>query len=96
MISLFINRNRNLLPQIEYAAEMCIRDRTPAGILNSIGLENPGVDVFIKYILPQVAKYETPLIVTIAGSSVEDYGEISSILDLEENVACLLYTSRCV
>ena len=68
---------------------------TPAGILNSIGLENPGVDVFIKYILPQVAKYETPIIVNIAGSSVEDYGEISSILDLEENVAALEINISC-
>lgn len=68
---------------------------TPAGILNSIGLENPGVDVFIKYILPQVVKYGTPIIVNIAGSSVEDYGEIASILDKEENVSALEINISC-
>ncbi|MEE0777301.1 MAG: dihydroorotate dehydrogenase [Bacillota bacterium] len=68
---------------------------TPAGVLNSIGLENPGVDGFIKYILPQVSKYGTPIIVNIAGSSVEDYGEITSILDGEEDVAALEINISC-
>lgn len=68
---------------------------TPAGILNSIGLENPGVDVFINEALPYLRCYQLPVIVNIAGSTVEEYREIASRLDrvagvsaLEVNISC--------
>lgn len=68
---------------------------TPAGILNSIGLENPGVEVFIRDILPKVAEFGSPIIVNIAGSTVADYGEIAAILDKEEAVAALEINISC-
>lgn len=68
---------------------------TPAGILNSIGLENPGVEVFINEILPKVAAFATPIIVNIAGSTVDDYGEIAGILDKEKDVAALEINISC-
>lgn len=67
---------------------------TPAGMLNSIGLENPGVDNFISAILPKLAVYETPVIVNIAGKTVEEYGELAAKLNvpgiagLEVNISC--------
>ncbi|MEG1867767.1 MAG: dihydroorotate dehydrogenase [Clostridiales bacterium] len=68
---------------------------TPAGILNSIGLENPGVDSFIQNILPKIAKFNTPIIVNIAGSTVEEYGKITEILDKEEAVLALEINISC-
>lgn len=68
---------------------------TPAGMLNCIGLENPGVDVFLKDILPKVkAAYTTPLIVNMSAGTVEEYGELAQKLDvpgvaaLEVNISC--------
>ncbi|MEG0874552.1 MAG: dihydroorotate dehydrogenase [Clostridiales bacterium] len=68
---------------------------TPAGILNSIGLENPGVDSFIQNILPKITKFNTPIIVNIAGSTVEEYGKITEILDKEEAVSALEINISC-
>ncbi len=67
---------------------------TPAGMLNSIGLENPGVEKFLTKILPRIKKYDMNIIVNISGSTVEDYGELAKLLDidgvaaLELNISC--------
>lgn len=55
---------------------------TPSGMLNCIGLENPGVEKFLSEILPRI-KNKFNVIVNISGSSVEDYGELSKLLDVE-------------
>lgn len=56
---------------------------TPAGMLNSIGLENPGVHVFKRDILPLTMQYTTPLIVNMSAGSVEEYGSLAAALDVE-------------
>lgn len=67
---------------------------TPAGMLNSIGLENPGVDEFLNHTLPSLADYDVPVIVNIAGNTVEEYGELAKRLEvkgvaaLELNISC--------
>ena len=67
---------------------------TPSGILNCVGLENPGSDVFLKETLPQLRHYDVPVIVNIAASSPEEYGELAAKLDvdgvdaIEINVSC--------
>lgn len=68
---------------------------TPAGMLNCIGLENPGVEVFLRDILPKVnAAYTTPLIVNMSAGTVEEYGELAKKLDVpgvaavEVNISC--------
>ena len=67
---------------------------TPAGMLNCIGLENPGVDAFISDILPKIKGYDTAVIVNISASSVEEYGEMARKLDIdgvdavEVNISC--------
>ncbi len=67
---------------------------TPAGMLNCIGLENPGVEEFIGNILPQINRYDVPVIVNIAGNTVEEYGQLAKLLNvpgvagIELNISC--------
>ncbi len=66
---------------------------TPAGMLNCIGLENPGVEKFLTEILPRI-KNKMNVIVNISGNSVEDYGELAKILDVE-GVAAIELNISC-
>ena len=67
---------------------------TPAGMLNSIGLENPGIEAFCRDILPEAAKLPTSFIVNISASTAEEYGEMAQMLDvegvdgIEVNISC--------
>ena len=67
---------------------------TPQGMLNCIGLENPGVDVFLQEILPPIRHYGMNVIVNISGGSVEDYAAVAERLNvpdvaaLEINISC--------
>ena len=66
---------------------------TPSGMLNAIGLENPGVEKFLSTILPRI-KDKMNVIVNVSGSSVEDYGKLAKLLDvdgvaaIELNISC--------
>lgn len=66
---------------------------TPAGMLNCIGLENPGVEIFLEKILPRI-KDKFNVIVNISGGSVEDYGELAKLLDVE-GVAAIELNISC-
>lgn len=68
---------------------------TASGLLNSIGLENIGVEALIKEKAPMWASWKVPVIVNIAGESVEDYAAVAARLDgvagvsgLEVNIGC--------
>ena len=67
---------------------------TPNGMLNSIGLQNPGTEVVIDEIMPSLKKDETRFIINISGSSVAEYGEIAKHFDdtdidaIEINISC--------
>ena len=68
---------------------------TPCGMLNSIGIPTEGVDSFIKNNLPLLAGYSVPVIVSIAGDTIEDFCEIANIIEgtgkadlLELNLSC--------
>lgn len=66
---------------------------TPSGMLNCIGLENPGIETFLSKILPRI-KNKMNVIVNVSGSSVEDYGKLAKLLDvdgiaaIELNISC--------
>ena len=66
---------------------------TPSGMLNAIGLENPGIEKFLTTILPRI-KNKMNIIVNISGSSGEDYGTLAELLDvdgvaaIELNISC--------
>jgi len=67
---------------------------THNGMLNSIGLQNPGTEIVIDEIMPSLKKNETKFIINISGSSVEEYGEIAKHFDdtdidaVEINISC--------
>ena len=68
---------------------------TPSGMLNAIGLENPGLDIFLSEKLPYLRKYDTAVIVNIFGYTLEEYVSITEQLDgvpgvagLEVNISC--------
>ena len=64
------------------------------GMLNAIGLQNPGIDVFLKRDIPFLQHYDTKIIVNVCGKTVEDYLEVVKKLNdsaadmLEINVSC--------
>ena len=64
------------------------------GMLNAIGLQNPGIDVFLERDLPFLARYDTKVIVNVCGKTAEDYLEVverlsdASVDMLEINVSC--------
>ncbi len=66
----------------------------PAGMLNAVGLQNPGVDHFIEHDLPWLKEQDTKIIVNVAGSTAEDYYEVAKKLDstcidmIELNISC--------
>ena len=67
---------------------------TPNGMLNAIGLQNPGTDAVINDIMPGLDKTETKFIINISGSTVEEFGEIAKHFDdsdidaIEINISC--------
>ena len=66
---------------------------TPMGILNSVGLQNPGVDAFIETELPFLRQYDVKVIANISGNTPEEYGvmceKLSAGVDMiEVNISC--------
>ena len=67
---------------------------TASGMLNAIGLQNPGIDVFIKRDIPALKQQKTKIIVNICGKTIEDYCEVVERLStepvdlLEINISC--------
>lgn len=68
---------------------------TAAGMLNSIGLQNPGAEAFVREKLPFFREHKIPCVVNVAGSSVEENMEIARILDAEEDVAGIELNVSC-
>lgn len=75
---------------------------TPSGMLNSIGLENPGVDAFLATILPQLNQYAVPVIANISGNTVEEYAlmakklTVAGVAGLEVNISCPNVKNGCL
>ena len=75
---------------------------TASGMLNSIGLQNPGVEYFAKYDLPFLRKFDTKIIVNACGSSIEEYVELCKILNtldidgVELNLSCPNVKAGCL
>lgn len=78
-------RTGNLAPRIA---------ETPMGMLNSVGLQNPGIDRFISHELPNLMQKNTVIIANIAGSTPEECAEVAAKLDetdvhmIELNISC--------
>src|SRR5882672_8526283 len=67
---------------------------TPGGMLNAIGLQNPGVDYVVRNILPELDFDETRFIANVCGSTIEEYAEVTRRFDdspidaMEINISC--------
>lgn len=67
---------------------------TPLGVLNSVGLQNPGVDAFIQHELPFLRQYDVKIIANISGNTPEEYGVMCEKLSqagvdmIEVNISC--------
>jgi len=67
---------------------------TPSGLLNSIGLQNPGIEYFLEHDLPWLKKQQTAIIVNACGNTIEEYVELCKVLNetdidgVELNVSC--------
>lgn len=85
-------KGTSLLPAAGNKGQRAVE--TPSGMLNCIGLENPGSDYFLEQTLPKLRQYDVPVIVNIYGHSPEEYGEVAKKLDvdgvdaLEINISC--------
>lgn len=80
------NRDGNLYPRMA---------ETASGMLNAVGLQNKGIDNFVNNIYPNIKDYDTPLIVNVNGSTVEEYieltervNELDKIPAIELNISC--------
>lgn len=75
---------------------------TASGMLNSIGLQNPGVEYFAQNDLPFLRKFDTAIIVNACGSTVEEYVELCKILNtldidvVELNLSCPNVKNGCM
>lgn len=78
-------RTGNLAPRIA---------ETPAGMLNSVGLQNPGIDAFLEHELPNLLTKDTVILANIAGSTPEECAEVAAKLEhtdvhmIELNISC--------
>lgn len=68
---------------------------TPAGMLNAIGLQNVGIEGFIREKLPYLRRLQPPLIVNVAGESVEDFRELTKRIGDQEGVAGIELNVSC-
>ncbi|ARQ04220.1 dihydroorotate dehydrogenase [Macrococcoides caseolyticum] len=68
---------------------------TSSGMINAIGLQNPGVDHIIQHELKWLEQFETPIIANVAGSKVEDYVEVAEKISKAPNVCALELNISC-
>jgi dihydroorotate dehydrogenase (NAD+) catalytic subunit len=68
---------------------------TPAGMLNAIGLQNAGLEAFLQEHLPYLRQLSPPLIVNIAGTSIEEFASLSSRLSQEQGIAGIELNVSC-
>lgn len=68
---------------------------TASGMLNSVGLQNKGVDFFVEKIYPRIKRYDTNIIVNVSGSTIEEYVEVAEKINdldgipaIELNISC--------
>lgn len=75
---------------------------TASGMLNSIGLQNPGIEYFIDHDLPWLRKFDTKIIVNACGNSIDEYVELAKILNeididaVELNLSCPNVKEGCM
>ncbi|HWE60860.1 MAG TPA: dihydroorotate dehydrogenase [Chloroflexota bacterium] len=68
---------------------------TPAGMLNAVGLQNPGVDAVVREKAPIWARWDVPVVVNVAGESIDDYVQVAQALEGAPGVAAIELNISC-
>jgi dihydroorotate dehydrogenase (NAD+) catalytic subunit len=68
---------------------------TPSGLLNAIGLQGVGVRAFVEKVLPRLRAYDTAVLVNVCGDTVEEYAEVTRIVDGAPGVAAVEINISC-
>jgi dihydroorotate dehydrogenase (NAD+) catalytic subunit len=68
---------------------------TPAGMINSIGIQSKGMPYYLKHIVPFYKKFDTPLIASISADSIEEFVELSELLEKTEGVDAIELNISC-
>jgi dihydroorotate dehydrogenase (NAD+) catalytic subunit len=68
---------------------------TPAGMLNAVGLQNKGVDVFINDIYPNIRHYQTNMIVNVSGSTIEEYVTVAEKINALDDIPAIELNISC-
>lgn len=68
---------------------------TPSGMLNAVGLQNKGIEDFVKEIYPRIKHYNTNIIVNVSGSNIEDYIKVCEMLNPLENIPAIELNISC-
>lgn len=68
---------------------------TASGLINAIGLQNPGVDGFIREYVPFLRRFDTPVIVNIWGRTIEEYEQVAERFDATDGIAGLEINVSC-
>lgn len=68
---------------------------TPSGLLNAVGLQNIGVEAFIREKLPMLRQYRCPVIANIYGETIDEYQEVAALLSEAEGVSALEVNISC-
>ena len=80
------NRDGNKYPRMA---------ETPMGMLNSVGLQNKGVDYFIEEIYPKLLKYNTHIIVNVSDSTIDGYVEVAEKLNTLDKITAIELNISC-
>ena len=80
------NRDGNAYPRMA---------ETPAGMLNSVGLQNKGVDQFCREIYPKIKNFDTNIIVNVSGSTIEEYVEVARQINELEKIPAIELNISC-
>ena len=80
------NRDGNTYPRMA---------ETPSGMLNSVGLQNQGVDHFIREIYPGIKDFNTVVIVNVSGSTIKEYVEVAGKINDLENIPAIELNISC-
>ena len=91
--SAFVSKTITLEPRIGNEPQRIWE--TPAGMINSIGLPNKGLEGFLAEDLPQLAELPVPLIVSVMATGREDFGRMVSALDERDGVAAIELNVSC-
>lgn len=82
----WLPRQGNPLPRVA---------ETPSGMLNSIGLQNPGFEAFVSGYLPRMRRYDTAVVVNLVGDTIDEYVRMAERLDATPGVAAIELNISC-